>query len=295
MKINLFVISVLLIMSIFYTPSVMGQAIDTTVKYSIVSNLLYQNETKEPLDDYMNKRCRLDIYYPASQKGFATVVWFHGGGLSSGEKFIPEPLKNKNIAVVGVNYRLYPKVSTPAYIDDAAAAVAWVMKNIQNYGGDPELVFVSGHSAGGYLTSMIGLDKRWLAKYDTDANKIAGLIPFSGHAITHFVIRKEKGIPDTQPIVDEYAPLFHVRKDAPPLVLITGDRELEMLGRYEEDAYLMRMMKVVGHKNTSIYEMKGCTHGSMAAPAFPILLEQVKLISKQIKDKKTVSKITQKQ
>lgn len=67
------------------------------------------------------------------------------------------------------------------------------------------------------------------------------------HAITHFTVRQERGIEGTQPVVDELAPLYHVRKDAPPLLLITGDREMEMMGRYEENAYRMRMMKVVGH------------------------------------------------
>jgi hypothetical protein len=62
--------------------------------------------------------------------------------------------------------------------------------------------------------------------------------------------RAERGIEGTRPVVDDLAPLYHVRKDAPPLLLITGDRELEMLGRYEENAYLMRMMKVVGHPHT---------------------------------------------
>ena len=65
---------------------------------------------------------------------------------------------------------------------------------------------------------------------------------------------------------------LHVRRDAPPLVLITGDRELEMLGRYEENAFLMRMMKVAGHTNTKLYELQGYGH-NMVAPAIPILLK----------------------
>ena len=137
-------------------------------------------------------------------------------------------------------------------------------------------MFLSGHSAGGYLASMVGLDKHWLAEYDIDANSIAGLIPFSGHTITHFTVREERGISGTQPIIDELAPLFHVRKDASPMLLITGDRELEMLGRYEENAYLMRMMRVVGH-DTRIMELDGYGHG-MTAPAFPLLLKEVERI-----------------
>lgn len=244
--------------------------------YKTEENILYRDEAAEPLTDYMKSQCRLDLYHPAQQTGYTTVVWFHGGGLSAGSRFVPPQLKEQGIAVVAVGYRLHPAVKCPAYIEDAAAAVAWTFKNISRFGGNPDRIYVSGHSAGGYLTAMVGLDKRWLAKHGIDANRIAGLIPFSGHMITHMTIRKERGISDKQPIVDEFAPLFHVRSDAPPLVLLLGDRELEMLGRYEENAYMARMMKVAGHKNTTLYEFQGFDHGDMNIPGHAILLKQIK-------------------
>lgn len=244
-------------------------------KYLTKFNIPYYNSVSK--DSYLNEKCVLDIYYPENTKNFATIIWFHGGGLTSGNKEIPESLKNKGYCIIGVGYRLSPKVKAPKFIEDSAAAVAWVFNNIEKYGGNPNLIFVSGHSAGGYLAAMIGLDKKWLQVHNIDANKIAGLIPFSCQAITHFTIRAEKGIPEKQPTIDEYAPLFHVRSDAPPLLLITGDRELEMLGRYEENAYLMRMMKVAGHKDTRLLELDGYNHG-MTEPGFPLLLNEVKRI-----------------
>ena len=252
------------------------------ISYEIKANIHYYNDSINQSNEYINDRCVLDIYYPKNVQGFATIVWIHGGGLTSWHKEIPEELKNKGVAIIGINYRLYPKVKAPTYIEDAAAAVAWTFKNIEQYGGNNELIFVSGHSAGGYLTSMIGLDKKWLDVYNIDANNIAGLIPFSGHAITHFTVREERGISGTQPVIDNLAPLYHVRSDAPPLLLITGDRELELLGRYEENAYLMRMMKIVGHTKTVLYELDGYGHGMMQ-PAFPLLLNEVNRISKEIK------------
>jgi hypothetical protein len=126
---------------------------------------------------------------------------------------------------------------------------------------------------------MIGLDKRWLARHGIDADTIAALVPFSGHAITHFTIREERGILSQRPIVDEFAPLFHVRSDAPPLILITGDRNLELLGRYEENAYFMRMMKVAGHTQTVLHELQGFDHGSMAEPAYALLLNAIRRIA----------------
>jgi len=246
--------------------------------YSLTENISYRSAEEEQANDYIAERCKLDIYHPENLTGYTTVVWFHGGGITSGNKFIPEKLKEKGIAVVAVNYRLSPHAHCPEYIDDAAAAVAWTFKHIADYGGNPDKIVVSGHSAGGYLTSMVGLDKKWLAKYGLDANKIAMLIPFSGHTITHMTIRKERGIPETQPVVDEFAPLYHVRNDAPPLILITGDREREMLGRYEENTYMWRMMKVAGHTKTKLYELDSFDHGGMASPAFEVLLNEIKVL-----------------
>lgn len=241
---------------------------------SIETGILYRAD--DQLNDYAREKCQLDLYRPADAKEFPTVVWFHGGGLKAGERSIPAQLKQKGFAVVGAGYRLSPDVKSPTYIEDAAAAVAWTIQNIEKYGGSPKKIIVSGHSAGGYLTMMIGLDKQWLQKHSIDADQIAGLAPFSGQAITHFTIRAETGIPDKQPVIDHYAPLFHVRKDAPPLLLITGDRNQELLGRYEENAYLWRMMKVAGHSQVELLELQGFDHGGMAEPAFPLLVKFVK-------------------
>lgn len=265
-----------LLLVLLFVQTVVAQ--ETTYTYKTLSNIAYYDQATNASDPYIKERCVLDLYYPENAKNFPTVVWFHGGGITGGSKEIPEALKNKGMAVIGVNYRLSPKVKAPAYIKDAAAAVAWAFKHIQDYGGDKSLIFVSGHSAGGYLTSMVGLDKSYLDTFGVDADSIAGLIPFSGHTITHFTVRQERGIPGTRPIIDSLAPLYHVRKEAPPLLLITGDREMEMLGRYEENAYMMRMMKVVGHQNTRLYEMDGYGHG-MTEPAFPLLVKMVKEIT----------------
>jgi len=248
--------------------------------YVTESDIAYYPESANQSDAYKSGRCVLDIYYPKGVKNFPTIVWFHGGGLTNGEKSIPETLKEKGAAVVTVNYRLSPKAKAPAYIEDAAAAVAWTFKNITKYGGNSSLIFISGHSAGGYLALMVGMDKKWLNVHGINANHIAGLIPFSGHTITHFTVREERGIKGTQPVIDDLAPLYHVRPDAPPLLLITGDREMELLGRQEENAYMMRMMKVAGHQDARLLELDGYGH-NMAEPAFPLLLNEVKRILKR--------------
>jgi hypothetical protein len=114
-----------------------------------------------------------------------------------------------------------------------------------------------------------------LAEYGVDADQLAGLLPLTGHTITHMTVRKERGIPKTQPVVDEFAPLYHVRADAPPILLMTGAREMEMLGRYEENAYFMRMLKVVGHKDVTLYEIQGYGH-NMVDPAMKPMLKWIR-------------------
>ena len=121
-----------------------------------------QNMVTEKDVRYSNagERCVADVLHPADKSArLPVIVWFHGGGLTGGNKFIPQQLSGGDYVVVAANYRLLPDAALDDCIDDAAAATAWVIDNIADYGGDPGKVFVSGHSAGGYLTSMIGLDK----------------------------------------------------------------------------------------------------------------------------------------
>lgn len=248
-------------------------------EYRMEADLPYYPAEVREGDAYIRERCLLDLYYPKGVRNFPTIVWFHGGGLKNGGKSIPGGFKDKGFAVVGVNYRLHPRVKAPAYIEDAAAAVAWTFENIGKRGGSPNKIFVSGSSAGGYLTSMVGLDKRWLEKRGIDADRIAGLMPLAGHTITHFTVRAERGIEGTRPTIDDLAPLYHVRADAPPLLLITGDRELEMLGRYEENAYMMRMMLEAGHEQTRLFELDGYGHAPKE-PAYPLILKEANRILK---------------
>lgn len=246
--------------------------------YRLHRDILYRGDEK--IDEYAKLRCRLDVYSPADGKNLPVVIWFHGGGISKGNRSVPLPLRNQGVIVVTANYRLSPNVEVPAYLEDAAAAVAWTVRHIERYGGSSERIFISGHSAGGYLASMVGLDPRYLVAHGIDTNQVAGLIPFSGHTITHFTIRKERGIDLKKAIVDDYAPLYHVRKDTPPILLITGDREKEIYGRYEETAYFWRMMKEAGHPDVGLAELEGFDHGGMPEPAFPLLLDFVRERSK---------------
>lgn len=242
-------------------------------------NYIYEKEIlyKGTPDEYTEKMCRLDVAYEEGAKERPVIVWFHSGGLTSGWRHVPQTLLRDGAVVVGVGYRFVTNVSLSETLDDAAASVDWVLKNIEKYGGDLSKVYLAGHSAGGYIVNMLGLDKSYLAKYGVDPDKqIRALAPYSGQVITHFAQREKQGIANLTPTVDEFAPLFHVRGDAVPMLVISGDREMELFGRYEENAYFVRMLRLNGHKNVTFYEVDGFDHGDMAEPAHLLLLKYIR-------------------
>lgn len=246
--------------------------------YNYVQNVPYTSA--DETDEYRKERCVLDIYYPETDKGFATLVWFHGGGLEGGNKELLDGFRRQGFAVVSVNYRLFPKCKCPDYIDDAAMAVAWTYDNIEKYGGVKEQIYVSGHSAGGYLALMVALAKEYTQQYGFDADKIAKYYPVSGQTVTHYTIRKERGLPDGIPVIDEYAPMTHAGRGGSPMILISGDRELEMLARYEENLHLQALLKKFKHESV-LYEMQGFNHVTVLAPAVSLISSDIKKLWKK--------------
>lgn len=231
------------------------------LEYTTENNIGYYADAR---DEYQKERCKLDVYYPKGTRGYATVVWFHGGGLTAGERYFPN-LKDQGIALVAVNYRLAPKAQTPGFIEDSAASVAWVLRNIERYGGDPKKVFVAGHSAGAYLASMLAMDPKWLSAQRASNRQLAGVIAVSGQMTTHFTIKKLRGdtAPPLRPIIDEYAPLYHAAKDLPPICLIVGGRAIEFQSRVEENELMAVTLRNLGHSAVEFYEMAGLDHNTV--------------------------------
>lgn len=236
---------------------------------------VYYRAGQTGVDGYAQDRCNLDISYPTGQKGFKTLVWFHGGGLTGGSKDVLPLLQERGIATVAVNYRLSPRAEAPAYIDDAAAAVAWVFEHIAEYGGDPQQVYVGGHSAGGYLALMIALDKSYMARYGADADRVKAYYPVSGQTATHYQIRAERGLPMDIPLVDGYAPLNHIRKDTAPILLFVGQSELEMACRTAENYYLYEALRSAGNQTVEYYSFPGSNHDTVREPASYVILRHM--------------------
>lgn len=173
---------------------------------------------------YEQERCKLDLTLPADAKGFPTYVWFYGGGLKNGGKDlrseycaeIRASLARAGVAVVTPDYRLSPKAKYPAYVDDAAAAFAWTVKHIAEHGGDPRKVFIGGHSAGGYLALLVGMDPERLKPHGLTLASVAGIAQVSGQVFNHYTVREERGQARYGITSDEAAPAFHIRKSSRP-------------------------------------------------------------------------------
>ena len=132
-------------------------------------------------------RRQLDIYQPMGAPppaGHPVVLFFYGGSWNSGERadyrFIGEALASRGIVALVADYRLYPEVSYPDFLNDCAQALAYALREAKHLGGDPRQVFVMGHSAGAYNAAMLALDPRWLAAQGSSPARLAGWIGLAG-------------------------------------------------------------------------------------------------------------------
>ncbi len=147
-------------------------------------------------------------------------------------------------------------------IEDATAAVAWTLQNIGKHGGDTKRVFVGGHSAGAYLTLMLGMDAHYLAAFGLKPQQLAGLVPVSAQVMTHYTVRQERGISKFSVTADEAAPVRYADvKNLPPILVLCADKD--MPARAEENVYLVALMKGAGNKRVTLQVIADRNHGSV--------------------------------
>jgi len=191
----------------------------------------------------------LDIYLPEGPVE-STFVYFHGGGLTScnkehGKEFFSYPV-DRGIALVSVEYRMYPTAKFPDFVEDAADSVRWVFDHAQEYGfGDR--IFVGGSSAGAYLSMMLCFDPQYLAKVGLKVTDITGFIHNAGQPTCHSRILQEKGYEGKRLVVDESSAMYHVGEngtDVPPMFFLVSDDDIP--NRYEQNMLMLSTMRVNG-------------------------------------------------
>jgi acetyl esterase/lipase len=213
-------------------------------------------------------RQRLDIHAPReSASGRPVLVFFYGGNWDSGDRqdygFVGRAFAASGYVTILPDYTHAHERPYPAFMEDAGAALAWVAANIADHGGDPHRIAVAGHSAGAYIAVTLALDPHWGASAAIKAAiGLAGpydFLPFDS-PVTERTFGHVEDLPATQPI-------NHVRADAPPLLLITGEADTTVRPRHSQ-ALAARMRAAGGEAELIVYP--GISHtGPVKAIARP--------------------------
>jgi acetyl esterase/lipase len=177
-------------------------------------------------------RQKLDIYLPKQNAvgASAVLIFFHGGSWHDGERegygFLGRAFAARGFVTVIADYRKAPSVRFPAFVQDTASAIAWVHANIAKYHGDADRIFVMGHSAGAHIAMMTALDPQWLAANNLTPDVIKGLIGLAGpYDFLPLTSDSSKIALGQWPDLKETQPITYARGDAPPLLLLTGDKD----------------------------------------------------------------------
>jgi len=197
------------------SPLIVVDALSPEDGYRVESGLSFGPEARQALDVYRPLQAR---------PGAPVVVFFYGGSWRRGERgnyrFVGQSLAARGYTVAIPDYRLYPEVAFPTFVEDGARAVAWVARSL------PEAkngIMLIGHSAGAHIAALLTLDRSYLAAWDLSADDLAGMIGLAGpYAFDPSRSPRFKPIFAAAQPPDSSQPLKHARGDAPPLLLLHG-------------------------------------------------------------------------
>ncbi len=213
----------------------------------IIKNIYYSQ-----IKDDMHK---IDLYLPEGECR-ALLVYFHGGGFVEGSRDLApmvgfaEDMTAAGIGVASAEYRMYPEARYPDFIEDAAEAVAYTKRELLPLAKCERLI-VCGTSAGGYLTMMLCFNEEWRGRHGLTADDIDAFIHDAGQPTTHFNVLKERGEDPASVVIDEAAPIYHVkRRDYPPMQFIVSDKDIP--GRLEQTEMLIDKLRKCGHKENKL-------------------------------------------
>lgn len=234
------------------TPARLLNAVVSKEGYSVERGIAYGEEARQ----------KLDIYIPDEIKGPAkTVVFFYGGRWEFGSRndyvFVGQAFASRGIITIVADYRLYPEVRYPAFLEDGAAAVRFARDKVLAHGGDPGQLYLMGHSAGAYIAAMLALDPRYLEAETMAPGDLAGVIGLAGPY--DFLPIKDPAIKEifsTAPI-DETQPIHYTATaQTPPLWLLTGDDDVTVLPRNSKNL-ATAVNEAGGEATLKVYERIG--------------------------------------
>ena len=218
-------------------------------------------------------RQKLDVYRPREGAGpRPVIVFFYGGSWDSGSRdgylFVGEALASRGFVAVVPDYRIYPEVVFPGFVEDAATAVAWAKRHAAEIGGDPGRVFVMGYSAGAHLAAMVAFDKQYLAREGLAPSALSGLIGLAGpYDFLPLKSERLKTIFAPEGTIARTQPINFVSADAPPTLLATGENDTTV-----SPGNSVRLAAKLREKGVPVTELRypSLTHytivGALAAP-----------------------------
>ncbi len=220
---------------------------------------------------YPDGKDKLDVYEPASTPthgpGLPVLVFVHGGALLIGDKShytrLGEWIAEQGHVCVVLNHRLSPGVSHPAHIEDVAAGFAWVVRNIDRYGGDPKRTCLFGHSSGAYLAGLLAFDERYLAKHGLSTKSIRGVVPISGFFhVERLAPERPKSVWGEDLAAWKAAsPARYVSASAPPTLLLYAANDAPERRQESED--VAALLKASGHAQVATAEIADRDHTSI--------------------------------
>ena len=240
----------------------------TTVSLVLAEEMVVHRDIDYiPQAEYANNKDRLDIFMPTDASDVPVLLFFHGGALQRGDKseeaftatrFVPE-----GIGIVLANYRLSPGVMHPAHVRDAAAAFAWVLENIERYGGDPGRTYVAGQSAGAYLALLLSLDPRYLEAHGLKLSSIRATLASSPFTFVEEVAKtRSKTVWGTDPAVWMEASVTpYIGKDKPPILMVYADGDEDW--RKQNIRGLAEKLGQAGHPAVKTAEVPNRVHLSV--------------------------------
>ena len=178
-----------------------------------------------------DKRQKLLVYGdPSASKALPVLIFIHGGSWRNGDPddygFIARNIAPEGFVVVLGGYRLRDNGRYPAMLQDTAAVTAWVHENIANYGGDPDRILLSGHSAGAYNVAQVALEERWLTEAGVPRAAIRGVVGLAGpYDFYPYDSDSTRAAFGSVGVGAESQPVNHVRSDAPPMLLVHGEQD----------------------------------------------------------------------
>lgn len=203
-------------------------------------------------------RQKLDVYVPRRPlKDAPVVVFFYGGSWNSGARgdyaFVGEALASRGIVAVLADYRLYPQVRYPLFLEDSARAVAWTRAHIRKFSGNPQRLYLMGHSSGAYNAAMLALDPGLLNAVGMSPEDLSGWIglagPYDFLPIENPQVRPVFFWPDSPP---QSQPINHVRSGEPPALLIAATKD-NLVNPARNTAGLARKLREAGVPVQDLY------------------------------------------